>query len=90
MKDEKKISKAVAIRYEPEIDSAPKVIAKGRGIIAEIIKRIAKDENIFIYEDEDLVNILEKVEIDYEIPEILYEVMAEILAFTYKVRKSNL
>ena len=87
MKEEEKISKAVALKYESGIDFAPKVIAKGRGIIADIIKKIAIENDIPIYEDKELVDILEKIEIDYEIPEILYEVVAEILAFAYKINK---
>jgi len=85
MKNKEEVSKAVALQYKPANDNAPKVIAKGRGYIAELIKRVATEQNIPIYEDKVLVEMLEKIEINYEIPEFLYEVIAEILAFTYSI-----
>ncbi len=89
MTDEKKSSRAIALKYEPQIDSAPRIIAKGRGFIAELIKEIAIKYDIPIYEDKLLVELLEKIEINYEIPEFLYEVIAELLAFTYNIGRKE-
>jgi len=83
-----KIKKAAALKYEIGKDNAPKVIAKGKGIIAEKIIEIAKKENIPIYEDPDTVEILSSLDIGQEIPPELYEVIAEILAYVlYKKKK---
>jgi len=82
---DKKNLKAVALRYEKFKDIAPKVVAKGKGEVAEKIIEIAKKHNIPIKKDEDLAEILSKLELYEEIPEELYEVVAEILAFVYEV-----
>ncbi len=84
-----KVNKSVALKYEPEVDNAPKVVAKGKGVISDIINRIAKDNNVPLYEDELLVDLLYKIDIDYEIPGFLYEVMAELLSFTYNINKKR-
>ncbi len=76
-----KIKKAAALKYEIGKDNAPKVVAKGKGIIAEKIIEIAKKENIPIYEDPDTVEILSSLDVGQEIPPELYEVVAEILAY---------
>lgn len=79
--------KAIALHYEKETDNAPKILTKGRGDIANKIIKIAQEYNIPIYEDNILSEILDKINIGYEIPEYLYEIIAEIYAFTYKVMK---
>jgi flagellar biosynthesis protein len=76
---------AAALRYTPESDSAPKVIAKGRGNIAERIIELAKKNNIPIKSDPNLVQILSKLNIDEQIPVEIYRAVAEILAFVYSV-----
>mgnify|MGYP000846990483 FL=1 len=80
MENNKKIKKAAAIHYEKG-SMAPKILAKGKGIIAEKIIDKAVEENIPIYEDENLVNLLTKLEIGEFIPPQLYEIVAEILVF---------
>ena len=79
----KKIKKAVGIEYKSEVDHAPKVIAKGSGSLAERIIKVAKEHSIPIYEDPDLVEVLSGVDLYKEIPEVAYQVIAEILAFVY-------
>ena len=74
---------AVAIKYETE-DRAPKVIASGAGEIAKRILEIAKIHNIPVQEDDDLVRILSKIQIGYEITPQTYKAVAEILAFLYR------
>lgn len=82
-----KSKKATALRYNQEKDSAPKVVAKGRGLIAEKILERAKQHNVFIKEDPDLLEALYKLDIYQEIPENLYRVVAEILSEVYKINK---
>lgn len=82
-----KIRAAVALKYSPKEDRAPKVTAKGRGFIADKILELAKKHNIPIKEDPDLVQVLAKLDIDKEIPPSVYKVVAEILSFVYSVSK---
>ena len=81
MKDEKKkIKTAVALSYDPEED-APKVIASGKGALAERIIEKAKESNVAVHRDDKLADTLSKLEIGDMIPPELYEVVAEILIF---------
>jgi len=77
--------KAVALRYDPLKDPAPRVVGKGQGLVAERILQIARDNNIPIHEDPDLVEVLAALELGRLIPEELYAAMAEILAFLYRL-----
>ncbi|MFY9142368.1 EscU/YscU/HrcU family type III secretion system export apparatus switch protein [Sulfuricurvum sp.] len=79
------MKKAVAMRYDREKENAPRVIAKGKGASAENIIKIAELHNLPIHKDEDLVELLSKVEIDKEIPEKLYLAVVEVFSFIYKV-----
>lgn len=89
MKNQKSSRKksAVSLKYVPAEDKAPRVTAKGKGQVAENIIALAKKNNIPIKEDPDLVQVLSQVEVDREIPETLYQVVAELLAFIYQVNK---
>ena len=78
---------AVSLKYSPAKDRAPKVTAKGWGVVAEKILEVARKHNIPIKEDPDLIQVLAKLDIDKEIPPSLYKVVAEILAFVYSVNK---
>ena len=80
-----KTLKAVALKYDKEKDHAPKVTAKGRGEIAEKIIEIAKVHDLPLYEDKNLVQILEALELETEIPPELYRAVAEVLAFIYRL-----
>ncbi len=84
MKNNKNL-KAVALKYEKAKDNAPKVVAKGQKLLAEKIIEIAKEHNIHIHHDSDLAELLYNLEIYQEIPEEFYMVVAEILAYVYKV-----
>lgn len=81
----KRIQKAVALKYEKETERAPKVAAKGKGKIAEKILEIAKEHGVPVHEDADLLEVLSKLDIDQEIPPYLYTVIAELLAFIYRI-----
>ena len=80
-----KTPKAVALRYEKDKDHAPRVIAKGRGEIARKIIEIAAAHNLPLYEDKNLVPILEALDLEIEIPPELYRAVAEVLAFVYRL-----
>ena len=80
----KKKAKAVALKYETEKDSAPRVVAKGRDVIAEKIIETARAHNVPLYEDKNLVQVLEALDLDTEIPPELYRAVAEVLAFIYR------
>ncbi len=77
----KKIKKAAALKYSPEMDGAPRVIAAGRGETAERIVQTARRHRIPVYEDEETAEALSLLNIGDEIPEVLYDVIAEILVF---------
>ena len=76
--------KAVALRYREHKDRAPKVIAKGEGLIARTIKEIAREKGIPIRRDDALVELLAQIEIDREIPPELYATIAELLSWIYR------
>ncbi len=76
-----KIKKASALAYEPGEGKAPRVIASGRGEIAEKIIEKAKEASIPVYEDAHLAEALSGIKVGAEIPPELYEVVAEVLAF---------
>jgi len=82
-------SKAVALRYDPEIHEAPVVTAKGRGLLAEKIIELARESGVPIKEDPQLVEYLAMLDIYQEIPPELYQVVAEILAFVYRLDRRD-
>lgn len=75
---------AVALSYEPD-ENAPKVIASGKGYLAEKMIEKAKETNVPLYQDDKLVSSLSKLEIGDMIPPQLYDVVAEILVFVDKM-----
>ena len=83
----KSIPIAVALQYDGT--SAPKVTAKGKGIIAEKIMKIAEENNIPLHEEKQLVSVLSEVELGDEIPQALYVAIAEIIAFAYQISGKN-
>jgi len=85
MKDKRK--EAIALRYQSDNEAAPKVVAKGAGYIAENIMEKAKDNQVPIQEDSTLVELLSELNINEQIPEELYHVVAEVFAFIYKADK---
>jgi len=79
-----KRKKAVALRYDQEQSHAPKVVATGKGLIAENVIKKAKENNVPILEDESLVELLAELNINETIPEELYQAVAEVFAFIYQ------
>jgi flagellar biosynthesis protein len=87
--ERKKRKKAVALRYRPGTDTAPKVAAKGVGPVAEKIIEIARQHGIPLKDDPDLVEVLSKLDIEAEIPAGVYVVVAELLAFVYSLNRKK-
>lgn len=77
--------KATALQYDPERDNAPRVIASGQRKIAEQILTEARKHNIPIHEDPALTAALAGVNLGEEIPVELYQVVAEVLAYVFRV-----
>lgn len=80
----KQRKKAVALRYDKEQGHAPKVVATGKGIVAENVIKKAEESNVPILEDESLVEILAELNINETIPEELFQAVAEVFAFIYR------
>lgn len=79
---------AVALTYAAE-DGAPKVVAKGRGLLAEEILRRAKEAGVYVHESPEMVALLMQVDLDERIPPTLYVAVAELLAWIYRLEKAG-
>lgn len=84
-KEKKHLKSAVALRYDLQKDFAPRVTAKGQGMVADNIIRRAEENDIAVYQDERLVKELLQFELGTEIPPELYEIVAQILIFVQSV-----
>ena len=89
MKKRYERKKAVALKYEPKKVHAPRVIAKGKGEVAEKIIQIAKKNGIFVKNDPDLIEVLSCLDINQEISPDLYVVVSELLAFVYSLNRGE-
>jgi len=92
MDKNKKVQTAIALEYDPS-EVAPKIIATGKGILAEKIIEKAKEVDVPVHQDSKLAGTLSKLEIGDMIPPELYEAVAEILVFVdamEKIRKKGL
>ncbi|MDP8568128.1 EscU/YscU/HrcU family type III secretion system export apparatus switch protein [Methylophilus aquaticus] len=79
---------AVALAYEAG-DLAPRVVAKGKGLLAERIIALAKEHKVFVHESQALLGLLMQVELDTHIPPELYQAIAEILAWLYQLEQGE-
>ncbi|MGD6803005.1 EscU/YscU/HrcU family type III secretion system export apparatus switch protein [Rossellomorea aquimaris] len=86
-KNENKRKQAVALQYEADRQQTPRVIAKGKGLIADNILERARQHDIPVQEDPALVELLGSLDINESIPEELYQAVAEVFAFLYRVDK---
>ena len=77
---------AVALAYQSG-QAAPKVVAKGRGLLAEMIIERAREAGLFVHESPEMVSLLMQVDLDQHIPPELYRAVAELLAFIYLLEK---
>lgn len=80
---------AVALRYDPQTDPAPQVIAKGYGEIADAIIRHAKQAGLYVHAQPELVSLLMQIDLDTYIPPELYQVVAELLAWVYQIETQH-
>lgn len=84
-----KKDKAVALKYDKEVSSTPKVTAKGEGFSAQNIIKIAQLHDIPIKKDENLVEMLSKLEVDREVPAEMYKAIAEVFSYVYKLTQEK-
>jgi len=83
------VKKAVAVKYDKEQADAPLIVASGKGQLAENIIKAAEQAGLEISHDPDLVELLAKIPVGSEIPPELYQAVAEILAYVYRVNKKH-
>lgn len=76
---------AAALKYDPVGHDAPQLIASGQGLMAEEIIRVAKEHNVPLHEDAQLVEALSRLQLTDSIPHELYAVVAEVLAYVFRV-----
>ena len=81
------LHKAVSLQYKKGKNAAPKVTAKGQGWMADRIIKMAQENNIPIREDKDLLHLLSEIDVGQEVPESLYKVVAELLAWVYQINQ---
>jgi flagellar biosynthesis protein len=79
---------AVALAYQSG-DGAPKVVAKGHGLVADQIIARAQDAGVFVHESKELVALLMDIDLDREIPPALYRAIAELLAWLYHIEATQ-
>ena len=87
-KEKQKVKEVAALKYSPDEDGAPKIVALGKGDVAEKILEKAKENNIPVYENEQLAHTLNALNLGDEIPAELYQLVAEILVFVSNLDKS--
>lgn len=85
-KENLKNKKAVAVKYKSDY-KAPKIVAKGKGYVAEKILENAEKSEVTIIENKELVEELEKIDLGLEIPQHLYEAVAQVLVFVSSLDK---
>jgi len=81
------IKYAAAIKYDKDKDRAPRVVASGKGDVAQRIVEKAKQYGVPLYQDDVLAELLTKLPINSEIPPELYEAAAEVLLFVYSLEQ---
>lgn len=81
--------KAAALRYDEKRAGAPQVVAKGRGKMAERIVALAREHNVPMVQDRNLVQMLEALDLNTEIPAELYQAVAEVLVFVYRMNRKR-
>ena len=83
--NDKQIKRAVALKFDQAKSMTPRVVAKGKGHIAEQIMQVARKNDVPFHEDPNLANVLEAMELESEIPAELYRAIAEVLVFIYRL-----
>jgi flagellar biosynthesis protein len=85
-----KRKQAVALGYDPAVDDAPRILAAGQGTVAERILELARSNGIPLKDDPILAEILVKINVGEVIPPELYQVVAEVLAYVYRIQHKKL
>jgi flagellar biosynthesis protein len=80
---------AIALKYDKEKDAAPRVVAKGMRLKAEKIREIAREYKIPIMKNIPLANALYRIDVGQEVPEELYDAVAEVLNFVYALQQEQ-
>ena len=80
---------AAAIRYDVARDRAPKIVARGKGEMANRILALAREHGVPVREDPELMEALARLDVQDEIPAELYQIMAEVLTFIYRVNRKK-
>ena len=87
-KDNDPLKSAVALAYS-QTDAAPRVVAKGRGAIAEQIILRAREHGVYVHESPELVALLMQIDLDQRIPPQLYIAVSELLAWLYRLESGE-
>lgn len=82
------LKSAVALTYG-QTDAAPRVVAKGRGLIAEQIIQRAREHGVYVHESPELVSLLMQIDLDQRIPPQLYIAVSELLAWIYRLESGQ-
>jgi flagellar biosynthesis protein len=85
MEFQQKLKLAVALKYTQDEDVSPLVVASGKGSLAQALVKKALDLGVPIHPDGELAELLSEVEVGHNIPEELYEVVAQIMAMVYRM-----
>lgn len=80
---------AIALSYDSEHDRAPRVVAKGYGILADAILRAAHENDLYVHESPELVGLLMQVDLDSHIPPQMYLAVAELMAWLYRLESAD-
>ncbi|SDD22264.1 EscU/YscU/HrcU family type III secretion system export apparatus switch protein [Paraburkholderia lycopersici] len=81
---------AAALAYDaPDGDGAPRVVAKGYGLVAEMIVQRAKEAGLYVHEAPEMVSLLMRVDLDAKIPPQLYQAVAELLAWLHRLEADD-
>jgi flagellar biosynthesis protein len=85
-----KRKQATALAYDPnQRDAAPRVVAQGYGLVAEMIVQRAKDAGLYVHESPEMVSLLMQLDLDSRIPPALYQAVAELLAWLYRLENGD-
>jgi len=86
--DNDPLKSAIALAYS-QSDAAPRVVAKGRGLIAQTIIARARENGVYVHESPELVSLLMQIDLDQRIPPQLYIAVSELLAWVYRLESGQ-
>lgn len=86
-RDERTLPEAVGLRYDPDQEGAPRVVARGRGETAARILALAEEHGVPVRRDPDLLQLLAGARLGEEVPDDLYTAVAHVIAFLWRVNE---